>query len=623
MNLNYFKNFSKTPESYILFFILCIAAILRFWNYGDLQFMHDELSAIDRLHFDTWAEFIEKGVKPDGHPVGVQMYLKLHKFLFGINEVGVKLPFTILGLISVYQVFKIGKDWFSSTTGLLASALFAVSHHSIYYHTIIRPYSPGILFSLLLFRVWTKIFLQKEGGTKHFVLYGILLACTAYSHYFSLLFGALLSLVGLFWVKKDQLIKYIGAGVLGLVLFTPNLGFMYDLVSEGDLGWLGLAPIMQSLHYYYYIFNFSIPLILFVLLGFTVFGGISLFKWKSSILFKKRLTIFFLSFSSFVIAQLYSYYFQPVFQYAVLVFSFPFFTLFVFSFHKELPWVYKGGGVVIIFIFGITGLVYQKGHYQIAANQPFEKFYQLISKEDNSLNICAHERNMIYLYFNHEDSLNVRLNSTKDDNLGLLDVARMLNDSVYDKVITSNIGNNYNALIALDYPFVEKREKGVFLNNFVFTKEKAEPFYHTKASLLPKDFDTSKVYDGEWGMNITRLNFDSLRKNPHDIIDIFAKVEIIATDSVQDFMLTMNVKNSEDSLFSWMSAHSKDVKLDSNAFWLVNSYEIPFEKMELNDLSIGSVIWNQSKCQYKLHEFGYGVREGNPNLYSIFDKLRD
>lgn len=623
MKSNYLKQITEKPDSILLALVLLIATILRFWRFWDLEFTHDELSAIDRLNYDSWSDFIELGVKPDGHPAGVQLYLKLHKFLFGINEVFVKLPFAILGVFSVYQVFKIGKSWFSSTTGLLAATLFAVSQHSIFYHIIIRPYSPGIFFSLLLIRVWTKIFLDKDYKNKHFAVYGILLACLAYTHYFALLSGVILSFLGLFWIRKDAVLKFIGSGLLSFILFIPNLRFMLDLVSGGELGWLGLTPIAKSLEYYFYIFNFSIPLIFVIGVGLLFYCLKKLLKWENNNLFKKRIVIAILSFFPFIIAQLYSHFIQPVFQYAVLAFSFPCFALIVFSFHEEFSYKFKLIAIGLISGFGIYGLVYYKNHYEIVTHQPFERYYSLISNSSNSLNLGGHEMDMINHYFNHEDSVNIKHYSFKDGNISKQDLIGFLNNPTYEKVITSNIDEHYNSLIACYYPFWEKREMGVFYNNYVFSKGESNDLYYKKGSILPEEFDTTKIYTGEWGVQLKKLEFDSLKKGSHDIIDVFAEVEILSGESDHDLILTMNVKNPKDSLFRWMGASSKDYKGEFTRFFLSNSYNIPHDQKGINDLIIGSVIWNKSKSKYRVLRIDYGVREGNPNLYSLFSKIKD
>ena len=99
--------------------ILLTATILRFIKYPEIPFTHDEFSAIFRLDFGSFSEMIDKGVRIDGHPAGIQVFLWCWTKLFGLNEWVVKLPFTIMGILSVFLIYIIGKKWYNLTTGLI------------------------------------------------------------------------------------------------------------------------------------------------------------------------------------------------------------------------------------------------------------------------------------------------------------------------------------------------------------------------------------------------------------------------------------------------------------------------------------------------------------------------
>ena len=68
------KQYNKSA-TFVLVLILLFAAVLRFWNYFEIPFTHDEFSALFRTQFNSFSELIDKGIKIDGHPAGVQMFL--------------------------------------------------------------------------------------------------------------------------------------------------------------------------------------------------------------------------------------------------------------------------------------------------------------------------------------------------------------------------------------------------------------------------------------------------------------------------------------------------------------------------------------------------------------------
>ena len=83
----------KLSNLTVLVLIIVVAAVLRFFNYAEIPFTHDELSALSRLYYDNFSTLIREGVMPDGHPAGIQVFLYYWVRFFGEDEWIVKLPF--------------------------------------------------------------------------------------------------------------------------------------------------------------------------------------------------------------------------------------------------------------------------------------------------------------------------------------------------------------------------------------------------------------------------------------------------------------------------------------------------------------------------------------------------
>ena len=90
----------KSPQLRLLI-VLLLALILRTLNLGELAYMHDELSVLSRVKYSSFSELIEQGVIPDFHPPLVQVAMFYWVKLVGFNEWIVKLPFIIMGILSV------------------------------------------------------------------------------------------------------------------------------------------------------------------------------------------------------------------------------------------------------------------------------------------------------------------------------------------------------------------------------------------------------------------------------------------------------------------------------------------------------------------------------------------
>ncbi len=614
------SNLNLRDEKFLLGIILLIGFVLRFWRFWELDFMHDEISALQRLDYPTWNEFFEKGIKLDGHPAGVQLYLKFHQFLFGINEFGIKFPFLIMGMITLYQVFKIGKEWFSTSTGLLAVAFFAVAQHTIFYHIIIRPYTPGLLFCLLLIRVWTKIFFQKESSWKVYIQYAIYLALTGYSHYFALLFGVILSLTGLFWLKKDQILKYVSAGVLGFLLFSPHLGILFYQLTQGDnVDWLPLTSVKDSFNYYYYVFNYSAYYLFFVIAITLVFQIKKEFRLRIKGVVKRRITMLFLAISSFAIAVWYSHQFKPVFQYSILLFSFPCAVLFVFSFWGNYKKWLVNVGLLGIVILGVISLVFERQHYKTTFERPVKRYYDLVSREGNVLNIGMHEEGMLKFYQN-ESSKDFEYFTFDNDCLSIKEFQTLLQNKKYEKVVSGNLSDKQNALIAAYFPNVELVDRGVGFDNYLFTRNPSrDSFYVSKKDFQFEEIDAGLFQKGLYGFN-RKFPLDSLLNDDHDIIDVFIQVEFETEDPENQMVSVLKIKKGNEQI-AWIGANSNDFKGDSSSYWLVNSYHSSLES--LDSINVESHLWNRGKTSYKVLNYGYGLRRSNPNIFALYSPLKD
>ena len=169
-----------------------------------MQFMHDELSAIIRSQANSFSELIYKTKTTDVHPIGVPAFVHYWTKMFGTNEMTVKFPFIIFGLISIYYSYKIAEKWFNPTVAILTCAFLATLQFPTMYGQLARPYATGMLFSVLMVWCWTQFFFSEINKNKYvagFVLFASL--CT-YNHYFSLLFAGLVGVTGLFFLTKEN-----------------------------------------------------------------------------------------------------------------------------------------------------------------------------------------------------------------------------------------------------------------------------------------------------------------------------------------------------------------------------------------------------------------------------------
>ncbi|MDD4384325.1 MAG: glycosyltransferase family 39 protein [Bacteroidales bacterium] len=226
----------KITNKLTLFLIVLVAIALRFYNYQNIPFTHDEFSALSRTNFNSFSELIDQGVKVDGHPAGIQVFLYYWTKLAGKSEVWVKLPFMLMGIASVVLVYLIAKMWYNETVALLSTSFVASIQFSIVYSQIARPYISGLFFSMLMAYFWSRIVLKP---TKRYyanaAMFVISAALCAYNHHFSLLFAVIVGVSGLFLVRKEFLVKYVICGLLIFILYVPHLSIFFHQLSLGGV----------------------------------------------------------------------------------------------------------------------------------------------------------------------------------------------------------------------------------------------------------------------------------------------------------------------------------------------------------------------------------------------------
>ncbi|MCK4746878.1 MAG: glycosyltransferase family 39 protein, partial [Bacteroidales bacterium] len=260
----------------LLLAILILGSLLRMYNLKEIPFTHDELSVVFRTGYDSFRELITEGVMPDVHPAGIQVFMNYWVALFGDSQTAVKIPFILFGIFSIFLVYKLGEEWFGESVGLVSAAFVSALEYMVMHSQTARPYSSGLLFSLLMVYAWQR-YLFKPGKYPLRWLLGYILASAlcAYNHYFSLLFAALVGVTGVLFIRKKQILPYIFAGVVIFILYIPHLKiFFFQFREKGVEGWLGKPDNDFILEYIGYVFHFS-PYVLTLVAGIILAGIIS------------------------------------------------------------------------------------------------------------------------------------------------------------------------------------------------------------------------------------------------------------------------------------------------------------------------------------------------------------
>jgi len=193
-----------------------LIVIYRFLKRGDLMFIGPQTS-IGNMYLGPWYYYL---IAPS-------------LLLANFSPLGPAILVALLGVASVWLIWRVGKEWFGEQTGLWAALLMALSPVVIYYQ--IFSWNPNIMpfFSLLsmwlLWRIW-----QKQ-EYKKLPWLAVCLAMVLNSHYLGLL---LLPPVILFWFlallkqknKRSYWLFSFVSFLIFLLLMSPLL--LFDLKHD-------------------------------------------------------------------------------------------------------------------------------------------------------------------------------------------------------------------------------------------------------------------------------------------------------------------------------------------------------------------------------------------------------
>lgn len=327
-----------------------------------MSFSSDEMSAISRLRFDNFSDLITHGVKlNDMHPAGVQVFLWLWSKAFGVGEFITRLPFILAGTASIYFLYSIGKRWFNKRTGLIAAALLAFMSYPILYSQLARPYAFGLFFGLLAVHYWTRIFIDQSTVKKSFIGFGLALTGCMLTHYYCFLFMGFVVLSGFIFINRNNWKGYV-LSLLGTgILYLPHLPILMHQLGRGGLqGWLGAPEQGWTRNYLFYAFNES-PVLIICLLTLWLVGLLKHYKtfqnWKRPAV---AATWFVLP---LIAGYIYSQLVNPILQYSVLLFSFPFLLLFISHVLARIKLIPSPYLLALVCVFTLFTTIVEQNYY--------------------------------------------------------------------------------------------------------------------------------------------------------------------------------------------------------------------------------------------------------------------
>lgn len=523
------KAITLMKEHKILLLILFLASALRFYHIDFQSIWLDEIHTMNeanpKVGFLNLYDIITSGEQmPPFYFYSLYFLFKI----FGYTTFVARVYSAIVGVVSVFSIYLLGKEIMNKKTGIIAALLVTVNPFHLYYSQEARPYIFLFLFSALAFCYLIKFL--KLPNKRNALYYGFFASLMLCSHFFGLfvLFAQYLILL-LFLLlseKKDRKQFFINAfisGIVTLVLFIPAIK-IFIKVSEIKVFWIP-APTLDVYTLIFKEFFGNSETILTLLSFIFLFYFIKLSKEKDipitydSIIHNKLIFSFVIFIPTTVVILLIplirSYLSIPMIISRYFITVLPGIIILIsIGICQIKNRIIQFGILAIFVIFSLTDIVVVKNYFTAVSKAQFRESTNFIINNNSKKEPVVSSLGWYMPYFLKNDKVNFEI---VDKTLDAY-IAEMQQDSTKIKPFWFTDG------FGRDYKPTEATQK--FINDNFYIDNNYDGFQAwTKHFILLKDVPST--VDISKFKNLQQYNGDSFMFN----VEIFENLNNIVTTS--------------------------------------------------------------------------------------------
>lgn len=607
-------------ENVALVIILIIASYLRLFHLSESCFTNDELSALNRLHFNSFGELIHKGVQVDAHPAFTQLLLYITFKITGEYSYLIRIPFILLGVASIgIFYFSIAKKH-SWTVASIVCIFLATSPYFIMMHQMARPYAPGLFFIALLYYAFA-IDESNHTPTKWNILMTIALAGVAYTHYLALLTAAIFYVIKFFFLPKIYRKTWLLSALLALVLYVPYLPVFFHQIQLGGVGGSGGWLWKPNPGFVMDILSFmtSRSLITGILFGMALLISI----------YKRAITQYTPEWLTFLCVLIFCYIYSigvnPILQYYVLCFSgmivLP--AILSFSGNLSLHWNnHKRGLQAAFIIFALSipsstlfALFISRDYYTRFYHQSYDQIAQFIKNEklDAKATILCGNGSYFYDHYFTYYQIHPSVFSYKCDTLSLIEFDSLVRTIPSSQLVfgeTIDFNRNRLDIIQKYFPVLFKQSNGVEYDIYAFSKDtlSTNPAYK---NIHPAIYFTSDSLDGN---SLTFPVEPMIDNNRMEIqIHTFIKLEHGA-----NAVLCTECLDAEKKPFHWSNAEFRNYESLIDSGYIFNHFQLNPEQSK-KCRYIKTYLQNTSRRKLEWSVIETNVFAGNKWQWSVIE----
>lgn len=501
--------------------IVFIGLALRLYNGWQIPLTNDELSALHRLQFSSFSDLINLGIKPDGHPALVQTFLYYYVQLFGNGSLILKLPFVLCGIGAVIVAYRLFLVLLNKPTALAVAVVMACSQFFIMHAQTARPYAPALLFTLL----FVHSLLQRKG--KYFWITASLWFLMAASTHYIAALTVLMILVSAVCCKFTNLRIAFYIALLSGVCYLPQVSVFIAQVRVGGVGtWLGAPERTFLSNFLAYAFQYEGVIYLLALLG--TWATIIKLLAKQTDDAKQRALLFCLMVFAFTlgVSWFYSVWRNPVLQFPVLLFSWPFLIAFIWYGFYQIRFLW-----VLLLPILCYDLVVKRKHYDVFYQQGYKICMETLSHYASKNTPLFLNGNQPTYFAYYQQARQYNIINARVDSLSLADFDSLLQAVASDTIVVAHgfsLRPEYWAVAKWHYPIVLSLTQQAFNETLVLTRNNQPPCKNKQRYSIKAD--------AQYAMGVTLDNI-LLQKKP---IRITTWVNIADTGNIGFAMKVYN-----------------------------------------------------------------------------------
>ena len=226
----------------VLVVALAVGCYLRLAGLSQMLFFGDEFLSLCNYRL-PWGE-LALTYDQNGTGVPLPLLQKASAAIFGANELTLRLPALVPGILAIPVAFFFFRPFFEPFVAALGTVLFAVSHYAIFYSTHGRIYSLYLLLSMLGVILLIKMTHHPERWPA--TLFALLGGWIVFCHLSGAAFLAICAAYAA-WVLRSRRaarrewwicsLAFLGSGVVAFCLYLPTLSTVLSfLTTKAQLG---------------------------------------------------------------------------------------------------------------------------------------------------------------------------------------------------------------------------------------------------------------------------------------------------------------------------------------------------------------------------------------------------